>query len=56
MPTERRDSYSGALLFIPTREEKATQQLKKDLKDELDEVKKIKEQYLTELNKLKGDK
>lgn len=56
MPTERRDSYSGALLFIPTREEKATRKLKEDLKSELDEVKKIKEQYLSELNKLREDK
>jgi len=56
MPTEKRDNYSGALLFIPTREEKATRQLKEDLKNELDEVKKIKEEYLTELNKLREDR
>lgn len=56
MPTERRDNYSGALLFIPTKEEKATKQLKEDLQNELSEVKSLKEQYMEELNKIRREK
>lgn len=55
MPTEKRDYYSGALLFVPTREERTTKRLKEDLRSELDEVKKIKEEYMEELNKLRED-
>ena len=56
MPTEKRDYYSGALLFVPTQEEKTTKRLKEDLRNELDEVKKIKKEYMKELNKLREDK
>lgn len=56
MPTEKRDYYSGALLFVPTREERTTKKLKEDLRSELDEVKKIKEDYMKELNKLREGK
>lgn len=56
MPTEKRDYYSGALLFVPTQEEKATKRLKEDLRSEINEVKKIKEEYMKELNKLREDK
>ena len=56
MPTEKRDYYSGALLFVPTREERTTKRHKEDLRSELDEVKKIKEEYMEELKKMREDK
>lgn len=39
MPTEKRDSYSGALLFVPTKEEKDVRRLKTELQKELDSIK-----------------
>lgn len=60
MPIEKRDSYSQALIFVPTREERVVKQLKEDLekdrktiKKELDELKDIKKQYMDELNEMR---
>ena len=44
MPIEKRDHVSGAKLFIPTSSERATLQNARKLKQELDEVGKMKEE------------
>ncbi|AFO70705.1 hypothetical protein qdsa001_116 [Staphylococcus phage qdsa001] len=51
MPTEYRDPYSQAKLFIPTVEEKAIKEMEQTYKDKLQEVNEL----IDELKKLKGD-
>jgi len=47
---------SGGIVFVPTKEEKELQNLKKTLRSELDEVRSIKEELIQELKELRGDK
>lgn len=51
MPNVRICKSSGALIFSPTKQEKEVIDLKKELRSEIDEVRELKEELKSLLNK-----
>jgi hypothetical protein len=54
MPTEKRDHYSGAKIFVPTPTERATVQQARELKKQLAEVEVLKQELQKMLDQMKG--